>query len=238
MKAILFDVDDTLYDQVVPFQKAYEDLFEGRYDLPVEELYKRSRYYSDEVFEKTQRGEMSVKEMHIYRVQQAFRSFGIHITDEEALTFQQLYAANQKTLTISETMSEIIKLCQAKGIKMGVITNGPSNHQWNKVKALNVMDYIPKEYIFVSGDVGVAKPQLEIFNHVQTKMNLNPQQTLFIGNTFSSDIIGAKQAGWKAIWLNRRQSANDEGAPQADYCITNEKELYPLVVEFINQLES
>lgn len=53
MKAILFDVDDTLYDQVVPFQKAYEDLFEGRYDLKVEELYKRSRYYSDEVFEKT-----------------------------------------------------------------------------------------------------------------------------------------------------------------------------------------
>lgn len=29
MKAILFDVDDTLYDQVVPFQKAHEDLFEG-----------------------------------------------------------------------------------------------------------------------------------------------------------------------------------------------------------------
>ena len=52
MKAILFDVDDTLYDQVVPFQKAYEDLFEGRYDLKVEELYKRSRYYSDRSLKK------------------------------------------------------------------------------------------------------------------------------------------------------------------------------------------
>ena len=61
MKAVLFDVDDTLYDQVIPFQKAYEELFKGSFELSIEELYKRSRYYSDEVFEATQRGEMSME---------------------------------------------------------------------------------------------------------------------------------------------------------------------------------
>lgn len=50
MKAVLFDVDDTLYDQVIPFQKAYEELFKGSFELSIEELYKRSRYYSDEVW--------------------------------------------------------------------------------------------------------------------------------------------------------------------------------------------
>ena len=39
MKAVLFDVDDTLYDQVIPFQKAYEELFKGSFELSIEELY-------------------------------------------------------------------------------------------------------------------------------------------------------------------------------------------------------
>ena len=233
MKAVLFDVDDTLYDQVIPFQKAYEELFKGSFELPIEELYKRSRYYSDEVFEATQRGEMSMEAMYIYRVQKAFESFGISVTDDEALEFQRLYAGNQKKLEISETMRTIIELCQKHEIMMGVITNGPSQHQWNKVKALKVMEFIPEEYIFVSGDIGVAKPQIGIFQHVEKIMNLNPEETLFIGDTFQSDIVGAKGAGWKAIWLNRRHTEHPEGNLQADYCINDEAELYKLVLNFI-----
>ena len=73
----------------------------------------------------------------------------------------------QKKLEISETMRTIIELCQKHEIMMGVITNGPSQHQWNKVKALKVMEFIPEEYIFVSGDIGVAKPQIGIFQPVE-----------------------------------------------------------------------
>ena len=233
MKAVLFDVDDTLYDQVIPFQKAYEELFKGSFELPIEELYKRSRYYSDEVFEATQRGEMSMEAMYIYRVQKAFESFGISVTDDEALEFQRLYAGNQKKLEISETMRTIIELCQKHEIMMGVITNGPSQHQWNKVKALKVMEFIREEYIFVSGDIGVAKPQIGIFQHVEKIMNLNPEETLFIGDTFQSDIVGAKEAGWKAIWLNRHHAEHPLGNLKADYCIHDEAELYKLVLNFI-----
>ena len=185
------------------------------------------------MFEATQRGEMSMEAMYIYRVQKAFESFGISVTDDEALEFQRLYAGNQKKLEISETMRTIIELCQKHEIMMGVITNGPSQHQWNKVKALKVMDFIREEYIFVSGDIGVAKPQIGIFQHVEKIMNLNPEETLFIGDTFHSDIVGAKEAGWKAIWLNRRHAEHPEGNLQADYCIHDEAELYKLVLNFI-----
>ena len=233
MKAVLFDVDDTLYDQVIPFQKAYEQLFKEYYTLPLEELYRRSRYYSDEVFEATQRGEMSMNAMYIYRVKKAFESFGVSITDGDALAFQSLYAANQKKLEVSKTMRGIIELCGQHNILMGVITNGPSQHQWNKVRALNIEDWIPKEHIFVSGDIGVSKPHIEIFNHVEKAMNLIPEETLFIGDTFHSDIVGAKGAGWKAIWLNRRQTEILDSDIQADYCITDEVELYKIVLNFI-----
>ena len=185
------------------------------------------------MFEATQRGEMSMEAMYIYRVQKAFESFGISVTDDEALEFQQLYEGNQKKLEISETIRTIIEFCQKHEIMMGVITNGPSQHQWNKVKALKVMEFIREEYIFVSGDIGVAKPQIGIFQHVEKIMNLNPEETLFIGDTFHSDIVGAKEAGWKAIWLNRRHAEHPLGNLKADYCIHDEAELYKLVLNFI-----
>ena len=46
MRAIIFDVDDTLYDQVIPFQKAYDELFKGCYEISVEELYKSCLLYT------------------------------------------------------------------------------------------------------------------------------------------------------------------------------------------------
>lgn len=233
MRAILFDVDDTLYDQVIPFQKAYDALFQGRYDVEIEELYKRSRYFSDEVFEATQCGEMSMVEMYIYRVQKAFESFDIFVSDEEALAFQELYAANQKKLELSKTMIQIISLCQEHQILLGIITNGPSKHQWGKVETLKIIDYVPRENIFVSGDIGVAKPHIDLFNYVKQKMNLVLEETLFIGDTFESDIVGAKGAGWQTVWLNRRQRAMPEGEVSPDFCVSNEEALYDLIVKWI-----
>ena len=154
---------------------------------------------------------------------------------EEAVSLQKL----PKVVIVvnlygqSADLDPIIELCQKHEIMMGVITNGPSQHQWNKVKALKVMEFIPEEYIFVSGDIGVAKPQIGIFQHVEKIMNLNPEETLFIGDTFQSDIIGAKGAGWKAIWLNRRHAEHPLGNLKADYCIHDEAELYKLVLNFI-----
>ena len=235
MRAIIFDVDDTLYDQVIPFQKAYDELFKGCYEISVEELYKRSRHFSDEVFEATQRGEMSMEKMYIYRVQKAFESLEILVSDEEALKFQDLYATNQKKLELSKTMIRIMNLCQENQIRLGIITNGPSNHQWNKVEALRVMEYIPREFVFVSGDIGVAKPHLDLFNYVKEKMDLIPQETLLVGDTFESDIVGANMAGWQTVWLKRRQREMPEGEVVPNFCVRHEEELYDVIVKWIEE---
>lgn len=237
MRAIIFDVDDTLYDQVIPFQKAYDELFKARFDLDIEALYKRSRHFSDEVFEATQRGEMSMERMYIYRVQKAFESFEVYVSDEEALEFQSLYAANQKKLELSNTMIQIMNLCRENQIRLGIITNGPSRHQWNKVETLKVMDYISRDDVFVSGDIGVAKPHIDLFKHVEKRMELMPGETLFIGDTFDSDIVGAKRAGWQTVWLNRRQRTMPDGEVVPDFCVSDEAELYDVIMKWIGVMK-
>ena len=59
MDALLLDVDDTLYDQLKPFEAAYEDMFADQYRISVEQLFFLSRKYSDEAFEQSQSGNLT-----------------------------------------------------------------------------------------------------------------------------------------------------------------------------------
>lgn len=51
----------------------------------------------------------------------------------------------------------------SRKMTLGIITNGPSEHQRDKVRALGVERWIPMERIWISGDLGVGKPHKEIF---------------------------------------------------------------------------
>ena len=76
-----------------------------------------------------------MEDMYIYRVQKAFEEFGTRITDAQALDFQKIYADRQRHIHMSEQMEAILEYCRGKA-ELGIITNGPSVHQWNKVKSL------------------------------------------------------------------------------------------------------
>ena len=66
MKAIVFDVDDTIYDQQVVFDQACRDVFGELKGVSLVDLFKANRYYSDESFDAMGRGEMTKEEMYIY----------------------------------------------------------------------------------------------------------------------------------------------------------------------------
>jgi hypothetical protein len=66
MKNVIFDVDDTLYDLMEPFQKAHKELMAARTDADCEELFEASRTYSDEAFCMSREGKsLKTKNLHI-----------------------------------------------------------------------------------------------------------------------------------------------------------------------------
>lgn len=232
MSAIIFDVDDTLYDQVIPFWNAYKAVFKDRFQLPMDDLFAASRRRSDEVFGPSQRGEITMEEMYIYRIQKAFEDFQVSITDQEALQFQAEYAENQKRLQVSEKMREILDFCAAR-IPIGIMTNGPSQHQWKKVNALEAQQWFPRETIFVSGDLGAAKPDRRIFDWACSKMGQKPEEMYMVGDSYDNDVVGAMSAGWKAIWLNRRGRRLPEGGLIPWKTVTSEEELQEVLEKIV-----
>lgn len=199
--AIILDVDDTLYDQVVPFQTALNK----HITFPKEHmqaLFLAFRHYSDEVFEASQSGQMTMEEMHIYRMTNALQDYGYTISKELALAIQYDYAKAQKQIVLDNDMKDLIIYCKQHNVKLGIITNGPTEHQWNKVKQLGVLEWIDESCVFVSQEVGVSKPSPQIFELAEQRLNLEKTTTYYVGDSYDNDVVGSKQAGWQCIWLN------------------------------------
>lgn len=209
MIGLVFDVDDTLYEQIVPFENAYKSLFDM--DIDMEKFYLLSRYYSDVKFEASRNGEMTMDEYHIYRIQEAAKDLGVFLTDEQALNMQKEYKKNQQKLQMSDITINILKLARKNNVKLGIITNGLSEHQWSKIEALGVERWIDKDNIIVSGDYSINKPDVRIFEIMQEKLQLPNDFLYYIGDSIENDIVGANNAGWKSIWINRyKQKSSKE----------------------------
>lgn len=229
MKAIIFDVDDTLYNQADIFAGAYHTVFGSRFELDLEKLFVASRRRSDEVFELSQTGQITMEEMYIYRIQKAFGDLGAAITEKESLLFQEQYAENQRNLKVPALTAKLLQKCRDCHIVTGVITNGPSGHQWKKVRALALEQWIPKDNIFVSGDWGAAKPDPAIFRRAQEKLGLQPDELLFVGDSYENDVVGAKRAGWSVLWVNRRKRDISGLEIQPDYETGSEREMCEVI---------
>ena len=201
MIGLVFDVDDTLYEQIAPFENAYKSLFDM--DIDMEKFYILSRYYSDVKFEASRNGDMTMDEYHIYRIQEAAKDLGVFLTDEQALSMQREYKKNQQKLQMSNITKSILALAKENNVKLGIITNGPSEHQWSKITALGVESWINRENIIVSGDYGINKPDDRIFKIMKEKLQLPNDSLYYIGDSIENDVVGANNAGWKSIWINR-----------------------------------
>lgn len=236
MKAILFDVDDTLYDQVQPLKAAYKFILQTPIDL--EKLLSLNTKYSGILFEKARRQKTPLKQLYIERAKSCMSEFGIEISDEQATLYQERYIQAQKEIQVSNTIEELLNFCIKKGIFLGIITNGLSDHQREKIETLNLERWIKKENILVSSDVGVEKPNAKIFHCARQKMQLEAlplDDIWYVGDSFQNDITGSKKAGWKAIWYNRRNEKPTCQDIIPDYIVKTDEELFRLVKKIINE---
>jgi putative hydrolase of the HAD superfamily len=67
-----------------------------------------------------------------------------------------------------------------------------------------------------SGLVGYEKPHPEIFRHALKRMNAAPEQSLYVGDVYSVDYLGATAAGMKAVLMDIPGAYRDKGAPRVE----------------------
>lgn len=131
--AIVFDVDDTIYDQQAPYRIAMEKCF-PEFDMSfINQAYIRFRHYSDIGFPRVMAGEWTTDYFRYWRCRETLLEFGHPEIDEEAgKAFQVVYEDELQNITMLDEMRMTLDFLKSKGVPMGIITNGPTEHQLKK----------------------------------------------------------------------------------------------------------
>ena len=95
-------------------------------------------------------------------------------------------------------------------VKLGIITNGFTALQTVRLEKTGLLDVF--DQVVISEEVGIAKPDVGIFEHALMRMN-NPERNkvLMVGDNPHSDILGGLNAGVDTCWLNSAELPSPDG---------------------------
>ena len=109
-----------------------------------------------------------------------------------------IYRSHKPDIHLYSSVPEMIENLKAKGIKIGIITDGRPEGQRNKIKALGLESLI--DDIIITDELGgtqFRKPCDIAFRIMLTKWRLNPQEVMYIGDNMLKDFQACKQLGMK-----------------------------------------
>lgn len=91
-----------------------------------------------------------------------------------------------------------------KRYTLALLTNGAPDVQREKFDASGLAPFF--KLSVVSGEEGIGKPDLRIFQLVLHRLGADPAQAVMVGDSLYRDVQGAHNAGLKGIWLNRQDT--------------------------------
>ncbi|MGC3961075.1 MAG: HAD family hydrolase [Verrucomicrobiota bacterium] len=95
---------------------------------------------------------------------------------------------------------DLIQALQAhsKTLRLGLITNGGSKTQRQKIRAASLDEVFPADRIWISAETGVEKPNATIFLRACEVLGVGPANCLYVGDHEQEDLRGATNAGLRA----------------------------------------
>lgn len=112
---------------------------------------------------------------------------------------------------------DLLQYLKGKGYKLHICSNGFHEVQFGKLRASNMLEYF--DNIILSEDVGINKPSPKFFEYAFQIANTTPSQSIMIGDSIATDIMGAINAGMDSIYFKRNNSNSYEVIPT--YTVTS-----------------
>lgn len=189
-KLIVFDVDDTLYLERDYVKSGFQAV-----DLKLQKTLGIEGFfdYAWEAFTTGTRGNT---------FQQVLSQLGVSFDDELIKSLVKYYRNHTPNIQLAEDARATLDAIPA-GAHIGIVTDGPAESQWAKIKALRLERYDPK--IIVTADRGVDwhKPSVKPFIFLQQAAGVTGNNCVYIADNPQKDFIGPEQLGWKTIRIRR-----------------------------------
>ena len=209
LRAVIFDLDGTLVDHAVAEAAALRaglrrlDLLEGS-GAPADRLAEwqvLARTHMDAYLA----GEYSFAEQRRRRLAAFLPLLGAAAPD--SATNEAWWAAYSADYEANWTLYADVRPCLdalqtlLPSPRLGVLTNGDGRQQRAKLERFGIVGAF--EGVFVSAEIGVAKPHPESFLIACRALGVAPAEALFVGDWIEGDAVASIAAGLVGVWLDR-----------------------------------
>lgn len=201
LKAVLFDIDDTLFDR----NRAQGEIvhlivqtFRGLFTGIEEERIANAFFESDRVGREAFDAGGSIDAARIGRSRAFLKTLGL--SEDLADKITAMYVRSYPAVNAPVRGAACVVRDLAEAFQLGIISNGSPDVQYRKLKTLGIKHLF--DCILLSEEVGMRKPDPEIFWRAAVSLARKPEECLHVGDSYESDVLGAKKAGMLACWFN------------------------------------
>ena len=204
---VFIDLDDTLFD----FPKAERNALDKSiryfgYKGDFDRIRRRYKVINDKLWEDLEKGLTTTAKLKLDRF--------VKLIEECNLDYDPQEFCNKYTeflgqgFYLIEGAEQLCKYLKSKGYKVVIVTNGIKSVQHSRLEGSGIKDYI--DDIVISEEVGVSKPDPKIFDIAMDKLgHSSKEDIIMIGDSLTSDMRGAVNAGIDACWLNMKNKQNN-----------------------------
>ena len=222
---LLFDADDTLFDYPQASLNAFSQMCQAN-DIPnTSANYQLYFSISEELWHAFDRGEVTKDFLVVERYVRFLNALNLH-RDSVKCNQDFLTALGSRVFPVPHA-EEVCRTLSARGHKLYTATNAVSFVHRTRMKSSAFDQWFLDS--FISEEAGVSKPSKAYFDYIfKCVPEISPENTLLIGDSLSSDMQGANNAGLPCCWFNpsRKQRPTDL---RIDYEITDLRQLYDIV---------
>ncbi|MBK7643599.1 MAG: TIGR02253 family HAD-type hydrolase [Planctomycetes bacterium] len=231
LKAILFDVDDTLFSTTEFARKARANavraMIQAGLDLPEETV---TRELEEVLAEFS-----SNYEHHFDKLLMRLRPPSLARVNP-ALVVAAGVAAYHDTkfreLVPFEDVIPFFRALRKCGMRLGIITHGWTVKQAEKLVRLGLVPYLEPSSIFISDQLGISKPNPKLWTLALADMHLVPQEVMYVGDSPEHDIVAPRSLGMVTVWTSRAAKRPLEGTGiEPDHIVGDFRELAALLRE-------
>lgn len=222
---LLFDADDTLFDFPAASFQAYNTMCQANDIQSTPAAYQLYHEINVSLWDAFDRGEVSKEFLTLERYVRFLNALGLD-RDPAKCNQDYLTALGRQVFPLPHAEAVCRELAD-RGHQLYIVTNAVASVQRSRLKHCAFGDVFLDA--FISEDAGASKPHPDYYRYIRARLpEITPENTLIIGDSLTTDIQGANNAGLPCCWFNPGQKS----APaqlSIDYEIHDLRELLELV---------
>ncbi|WP_066370968.1 HAD family hydrolase [Herbidospora mongoliensis] len=216
IRAILFDLDETLFDHRLAVAHAVTAWTADR--SPFHPLLAEGPALwlrlEDVHLPAWHRGDCSFGEQRRRRLRDYCRHLGLAVPADLDAAYAEFLDLYEQAWTAFPDATTVVNQLAGTGVTLGVLTNGQPVQQEAKLRRLGLLDRLDP---VLTPDAlgGNFKPSAEVYTAAAEKLGLNPAEVVLVGDNLNLDAIGPTRAGMHGVWLDRYGSVPAPAGVQA-----------------------